>query len=124
MARKPRSQKQPVPSTSEENRAEITAATEKAETEQRDQNAAEAAATSDTVRNEPEAPPAEQMAILFVRTKRRVQRRRRAGFVFGRDGYGVELAALTDEQVAAIRNDPALIVEEGSVDAPTADETE
>ncbi|KMQ73840.1 hypothetical protein [Marinobacter subterrani] len=47
-----------------------------------------------------------------MRTRRRVGSRRRAGIRFGREPIGVDLESLTDEQVKAIKEDPALIVED------------
>lgn len=52
---------------------------------------------------------------LFVRTRRGVQRFRRAGFAFGRDPIGIALDALTEDQIKALRNEPNLVVEEGAV---------
>ncbi|KMQ75331.1 hypothetical protein [Marinobacter subterrani] len=57
-------------------------------------------------------PPEGEKAALWVRTRRRVGSRRRAGIRFGREPIGVDLESLTDEQVKAIKEDPALIVED------------
>lgn len=60
---------------------------------------------------------------LFIRSKH--QPYRRAGFSFSRQGVGIALAALTDDQVQVLKNDPRLDVEEctfpaeEAVEAPT-----
>ena len=54
--------------------------------------------------------------VLFVRTQRGVPRFRRAGFVFTREPYGIALDALDAEQIKALKKEPRLIVEEGTVD--------
>lgn len=56
--------------------------------------------------------PAKEKPALWVRTKRRVGSRRRAGIRFSREGMGVDLESLTKDQVLAIKADPALDVEE------------
>lgn len=56
--------------------------------------------------------PVEQVPALFVRTRRGIKSRRRAGFRFGREGMGIALEALSAEEVAALKADPALEVEE------------
>lgn len=48
---------------------------------------------------------------LFVRTKARNGRRRRAGLVFTHEPVTLDLDVLTDEQIAAIKADPLLVVE-------------
>lgn len=48
---------------------------------------------------------------LSVRTKARAGSRRRAGYVFTPEPYGIALNALTEEQIAAIESDPLLVVE-------------
>lgn len=40
------------------------------------------------------------------------QGRRRAGFQFTREPYGIALSALTEDQIVALKADPMLIVEE------------
>lgn len=56
-------------------------------------------------------PPMEEMPGVFVRTKRRIKSRRRAGHRFNREGTGIALELLSDEQLEQLRNDPALEVE-------------
>ncbi|WP_205527627.1 hypothetical protein [Halomonas sp. JS92-SW72] len=53
-----------------------------------------------------------EIPALFVRTKRRFKSRRRAGHRFDRNGHGIALEALSAEEVAALKADPALEVEE------------
>lgn len=50
-------------------------------------------------------------AALFVRTRARNGRRRRAGLVFTHEPVTLDLDVLTDEQIAAIKADPLLVVE-------------
>lgn len=57
-------------------------------------------------------PPMEEMPGVFVRTKRRIKSRRRAGFRFNREGVGIALELLTEEQLKQLRADPALEVED------------
>lgn len=59
----------------------------------------------------------DEIPMLYVRTKKRFGSRRRAGFRFNREGFGIALDALSDEQVAALKADPTLVVEEGTVPA-------
>ena len=54
----------------------------------------------------------EEMPGVFVRTKRRIKSRRRAGFRFTREGVGIALELLTEEQLKQLRDDPALEVED------------
>ncbi|WNL39827.1 hypothetical protein RN346_04525 [Halomonas sp. PAMB 3232] len=54
----------------------------------------------------------EEVPGLFVRTKRRIKSRRRAGHRFNREGTGIALELLTDEQIEQLRSDPALEVED------------
>lgn len=56
-------------------------------------------------------PPIEEMPGVFVRTKRRIKSRRRAGFRFNREGVGIALELLSEEQLQQLRDDPALEVE-------------
>lgn len=49
---------------------------------------------------------------VFVRTKRRIKSRRRAGHRFNREGMGIALELLSEEQLKQLRNDPALEVED------------
>ncbi|WP_447926945.1 hypothetical protein [Vreelandella sp. EE27] len=49
---------------------------------------------------------------LFVRTKRRIKSRRRAGYRFNREGTGIALELLNAEQIRQLRDDPALEVED------------
>ena len=57
-------------------------------------------------------PPIEEMPGVFVRTKRRIKSRRRAGFRFNREGTGIALELLSEEQLKQLRDDPALEVED------------
>ena len=57
-------------------------------------------------------PPMEEMPGVFVRTKRRIKSRRRAGFRFNREGAGIALELLSEEQLQQLRDDPALEVED------------
>jgi len=57
-------------------------------------------------------PPIEEMPGVFVRTKRRIKSRRRAGFRFNRSGMGIALELLSEEQLQQLREDPALEVED------------
>lgn len=57
-------------------------------------------------------PPMEEMPGVFVRTKRRIKSRRRAGFRFNREGTGIALELLSEEQLQQLRDDPALEVED------------
>ncbi|WFE73104.1 HI1506-related protein [Halomonas sp. M1] len=57
-------------------------------------------------------PPIEEMPGVFVRTKRRIKSRRRAGFRFNREGTGIALVLLSEEQLQQLRDDPALEVED------------
>lgn len=56
--------------------------------------------------------PMEEMPGVFVRTKRRIKSRRRAGFRFNREGMGIALELLSEEQLQQLRDDPALEVED------------
>lgn len=62
----------------------------------------------------------DEIPMLYVRTKKRFGSRRRAGFRFNREGFGIALDALSDEQVASLKADPTLVVEEGT--APASEE--
>ncbi|MGP9798154.1 hypothetical protein ACT3UJ_12440 [Halomonas sp. 86] len=57
-------------------------------------------------------PPMEEMPGVFVRTKRRIKSRRRAGYRFNRSGMGIALELLSEEQLTQLREDPALEVED------------
>lgn len=57
-------------------------------------------------------PPIEETPGVFVRTKRRIKSRRRAGFRFNREGVGIALELLSEEQLQQLRDDPALEVED------------
>lgn len=57
-------------------------------------------------------PRGEEIPAVFVRTRKRYGSRRRAGFRFTREGHGIALSALTDEQLEQLHADPALEVEE------------
>ncbi len=54
----------------------------------------------------------EEMPGVFVRTKRRIKSRRRAGYRFNREGTGIALELLSEEQLQQLRDDPALEVED------------
>ncbi|NVF15006.1 hypothetical protein [Vreelandella maris] len=56
-------------------------------------------------------PPIEETPGVFVRTKRRIKSRRRAGHRFNREGTGIALELLSEEQLKQLREDPALEVE-------------
>ncbi|SES27935.1 hypothetical protein SAMN04487958_1124 [Vreelandella subterranea] len=56
--------------------------------------------------------PEKEMPGVFVRTKRSVKSRRRAGFRFNRKGVGIALELLSEEQLKQLRDDPALEVED------------
>lgn len=62
----------------------------------------------------------DEIPMLYVRTTRRYTSRRRAGFRFNREGFGIARAALSDAQVAALKADTTLVVEEGT--APASEE--
>ena len=70
----------------------------------------EATGTKDGA-TEPKASKGEIPAV-FVRTKRRFKSRRRAGHRFDRNGHGIAMEALSAEEIAALKSDPALEVEE------------
>ena len=57
-------------------------------------------------------PPMFELPGVFVRTKRRFKSRRRAGFRFNREGMGIALEALSEEQIQQLRDDPALEVKD------------
>ena len=57
-------------------------------------------------------PTMEEMPGVFVRTTRRIKSRRRAVFRFNREGVGIALELLTEEQLTKLRDDPALEVED------------
>ncbi|WP_438454698.1 hypothetical protein [Vreelandella venusta] len=57
-------------------------------------------------------PPMEETPGVFVRTKRRIKSRRRAGYRFNREGTGIALELLSEEQLKQLRADPALEVED------------
>ncbi|MCL7931637.1 hypothetical protein [Halomonas llamarensis] len=56
--------------------------------------------------------PANEMPGVFIRTKRRIKSRRRAGHRFNREGTTIALELLSDEQLTQLRSDPALEVED------------
>lgn len=56
--------------------------------------------------------PAKELPGVFIRTKRRVKSRRRAGYRFNREGMGIALELLSAEQLKQLRSDPALEVED------------
>lgn len=57
-------------------------------------------------------PPIEETPGVFVRTKRRIKSRRRAGHRFNREGTGIALELLSEEQLQQLRDDPALEVKD------------
>lgn len=72
--------------------------------------------TQDPAPAAPPAPKAQgkkgEIPALYVRTRRRFKSRRRAGHRFDRQGHGIALEALSAEEVAALKADPALEVHE------------
>ncbi|TZG41651.1 hypothetical protein FZZ93_02430 [Halomonas eurihalina] len=68
-----------------------------------------------------EAHGVDEIPAVFVRTRRGIKSRRRAGHRFTREGFGIALSALTDDQVAALTEDPGLEVEECTVPAEPDD---
>ncbi|WP_170293763.1 hypothetical protein [Halomonas alimentaria] len=60
----------------------------------------------------PASAPQGEIPALFVRTRRRFKSRRRAGHRFDRNGHSIALEALSAEEIAALKADPALEVEE------------
>lgn len=54
--------------------------------------------------------PVEEIPGVFVRTKRRIKSRRRAGFRFNREGTSIALELLSQEQLEQLLEDPALQV--------------
>lgn len=60
----------------------------------------------------PASGPQGEIPALFVRTRRRFKSRRRAGHRFDRNGHGIALEALSAEEIAALKADPALEVQE------------
>jgi len=56
--------------------------------------------------------PATELPGVFVRTKRRFKSRRRAGHRFNREGTGIALELLSEEQLQQLRDDPALEVKD------------
>lgn len=74
--------------------------------------AKEAAATT-------EPTEAAATSIIFVRS--RGEYFHRAGYKFTAAGFGIALDVLTEEQLAAVRNEPELIVEDGTVNESEAE---
>jgi hypothetical protein len=60
------------------------------------------------------------LAATHIRITARKASRRRAGMDFGRQPVTLAIADLTAEQLAALKGDPALIVEEVAADAAAA----
>jgi|GEM_PF-4388380 len=58
--------------------------------------------------------------ILFVRTKPGLARRCRAGLCFGETPRGIERSMLDDAQLAALENDPCLIIDPAGLDLEAA----
>ncbi|ASK20698.1 HI1506-related protein [Halomonas sp. N3-2A] len=69
-------------------------------------------------------PPMEETPGVFVRTKRRIKSRRRAGFRFNREGVGIALELLSEEQLQQLRADPALEVEDCTLPLAEAESEE
>jgi hypothetical protein len=70
-------------------------------------------------------PPTAETPGVFVRTKRRVKSRRRAGHRFNRKGTGIALELLSEAQLTQLRDDPALEVTDCTLpvdDATTSSE--
>ena len=59
-----------------------------------------------------------QVPALYIRSKHEPYRR--AGFAHSRAGFGVALDALTEDQVALLKSDPHLVVEECTIDPEEA----
>ncbi|MEL7982150.1 hypothetical protein AAG584_19095 [Vreelandella titanicae] len=57
-------------------------------------------------------PPMEETPGVFVRTKRRIKSRRRAGHRFNREGTFIALEELSEEQLEQLNEDPALEVKD------------
>ncbi|MBZ9574414.1 hypothetical protein [Modicisalibacter sp. MOD 31.J] len=105
---------EPSPATSEES----TAATESAAANRQLMTPDAGEHTAEGAMNDP---PLEEIPALFIRTRKAVPRRRRAGFVFTPEGHGIALAALSADQIAAFESDPTLIVEECTFPADAED---
>lgn len=54
----------------------------------------------------------EETPGVFVRTKRRIKSRRRAGHRFNREGTFIALEELSEEQLEQLNEDPALEVKD------------
>ncbi|MDN3524351.1 hypothetical protein QWY79_03620 [Halomonas sabkhae] len=67
---------------------------------------------------------AEEIPAVFVRTRRGIKSRRRAGHRFTREGFGIALSALSEAQVAQLRDDPALEVKDCTLPAEADSESE
>lgn len=63
-----------------------------------------------------------QIPALFVRSRR--EHFYRAGYKWTKAGHGIALDSLTDEQIAALKAEPMLIVEEVTIDAGEAASSE
>lgn len=79
--------------------------------------------TNSAVANNNTPPPAENpptasepTEVLVVRTRRGVASFRRAGLRFSREPFSIERAALSDDQIEALMNEPKLEVEEGTAE--------
>lgn len=72
----------------------------------------------------PSAPPKNEgpktVDVLMVNTVRGVPTLRRAGFRFSREPLGIEVTALTEEQIQALEDEPKLEVEAGQADITDA----
>ncbi len=62
-----------------------------------------------------------KVAGLFIRTTPGVKRFRRAGHAFNEQGVGIALDALSEAQIAAIKAEPKLLVEDVEVEIGVAD---
>ena len=82
-------------------------------------DAAAAMDGSTTVKTD-ETPQGETPA-LFVRTRKPIMRRRRAGHVFTAEGHGIALSGLADDEIQALKADPTLVVEECTFPAEAED---
>lgn len=93
-----------------------------------EQNAAASAeqqATAQTAQKATQAGKQEkpgEIEVLMIRTVRGVARFRRAGFTFTREPIGIEVAALSVEQIEALSQEKRLEIVEGSIGSGEAAE--
>lgn len=88
-----------------------------------EQNAAVSAEQQAPAQAAPKPPRADkqekpgEIEVLMIRTVRGVARFRRAGFTFTREPIGIEVAALSVEQITALSQEKRLEIVEGSIDS-------